>query len=59
VAIEDSPWGLESAQRAGLKAIGVTHTYRAPQLAAAHVDIDSLDDVTEPFIRGLFQHEDP
>jgi beta-phosphoglucomutase len=54
VAIEDSPWGLESALRAGLKAIGVTHTYRAPQLAAAHVVIDSLDALTESFVRGLF-----
>ena len=54
VAIEDSPWGLESARRAGLKAIGVTHTYRASQLAAAHVVIDSLDPVTESFVRDLF-----
>ena len=53
-AIEDSPWGLESARRAGLKAIGVTHTYRAPQLAAAHIVIDSLDEVTESFVRSLF-----
>ena len=29
VAIEDSPWGLESARAAGLLTVGVTHTYRS------------------------------
>jgi beta-phosphoglucomutase len=53
VAIEDSPWGLESARRAGLKAIGVTHTYPASRLDAADVVIHSLDEVTEAFVRSL------
>ena len=53
VAIEDSPWGLESARRAGLKAIGITHTYPAARLEAADVIIKSLDEVTEVFVRRI------
>ena len=53
VAIEDSPWGLESARRAGLRTIGITHTYPAARLSMADVVIASLDDVTESFVRGL------
>jgi beta-phosphoglucomutase len=54
VAIEDSPWGLESARAAGLKAIGVTHTYPTDRLTQADIVIDSLDEVTESFVRELF-----
>jgi len=43
VAIEDSHWGLESARVAGLRTVGITHTYEAPALADADLVIDSLD----------------
>jgi phosphoribosylformimino-5-aminoimidazole carboxamide ribotide isomerase len=53
VAIEDSPWGLESAQRAGLRTIGITHTYPAARLSMADAIVRSLDDITESFVREL------
>jgi beta-phosphoglucomutase len=43
VAVEDSRWGLESARAAGLRTVGITHTYGASTLAAADLVIDSLD----------------
>lgn len=46
VAIEDSPWGLQSARGAGLRTIGITTSYPAVMLTDAHQIIDSLDEVT-------------
>jgi HAD superfamily hydrolase (TIGR01509 family) len=43
VAIEDSVWGLASARTAGLRTVGVTHTYEASVLATADLVIGSLD----------------
>ena len=43
VAIEDSIWGLASARSAGLKTVGITHTYDASALTAADLVIGSLD----------------
>ena len=43
VAIEDSVWGLASARSAGMKTVGVTHTYEAAVLTGADVVIESLD----------------
>jgi beta-phosphoglucomutase len=43
VAIEDSVWGLQSARSAGLKTVGVTHTYEASVLAAADLVIAGLE----------------
>ncbi len=43
VAIEDSVWGLQSARAAGLKTVGITHTYDARALAGAELVIDGLD----------------
>jgi HAD superfamily hydrolase (TIGR01509 family) len=34
VAIEDSPWGLQSAKAAGLRTVGVAQTYDAAELDA-------------------------
>ena len=53
VAIEDSPWGLQSAHRAGLRTIGITHTYPAARLTGADVVVHTLDQVTESFVREL------
>ena len=43
VAIEDSQWGLESARAAGLRTIGITHTYPATSLKSADLVIAHLD----------------
>lgn len=53
VAIEDSRWGLESARAAGLRCVGITHTYGASELQMADVVIDSLDEFTADLIRSL------
>jgi len=47
VAIEDSRWGLESARSAGLRTVGITHTYPADTLTcAAEAVILHLDQLT-------------
>jgi beta-phosphoglucomutase len=44
VAVEDSPWGLQSARAAGLRTIAVAHTYDRTALEADAV-ISSLDEL--------------
>jgi HAD superfamily hydrolase (TIGR01509 family) len=46
LAIEDSRWGIESAGAAGLRCVGITHTYPAHELRSADAVIDSLDELT-------------
>jgi HAD superfamily hydrolase (TIGR01509 family) len=46
VAVEDSRWGLQSARAAGLRTVGVTHTYPAETLQDADLVIASLDALT-------------
>jgi beta-phosphoglucomutase-like phosphatase (HAD superfamily) len=53
VAIEDSRWGLESARAAGLRTVGITHTYPAGQLGASDVVIKSLDEFTPELVRSM------
>jgi beta-phosphoglucomutase len=54
LAIEDSKWGLVSARNAGLRTIGITHTYPASELAdAADVVIDHLDRFTHALLSDL------
>lgn len=54
VAIEDSHWGLVSARTAGLRTIGITHTYEATALAAtSDVVIDHLDQLVPDLLRTL------
>lgn len=54
VAIEDSKWGLMSARDAGLRTVGITHTYPAEELRdAADVVIEHLDQFTPDLLRGL------
>jgi beta-phosphoglucomutase len=52
VAIEDSRWGLESARTAGLKTVGITHTYDARTLSADLV-IDALDRLEIGSLRSI------
>jgi beta-phosphoglucomutase-like phosphatase (HAD superfamily) len=44
IAVEDSPWGLQSARAAGLRTIAVAHTYDRAALDADAV-ISSLDEL--------------
>jgi beta-phosphoglucomutase len=45
-AVEDSPWGLDSARAAGLKTVAITHTYPAAALATADLIVDRLEALT-------------
>lgn len=53
VAFEDSRWGIESAKSAGLRCVGITHTYPRHELTAADAVIDSLAEITPGLMRGL------
>ncbi|OFW06984.1 MAG: hypothetical protein A3I61_03090 [Acidobacteria bacterium RIFCSPLOWO2_02_FULL_68_18] len=53
VAIEDSRWGLESAQGAGLRCVGVTTSYPADQLPGAELVVGGLKDLTVPVLDRL------
>jgi beta-phosphoglucomutase len=54
VAIEDSKWGLVSARRAGMRTIGITHTYPASELTeVADAVIDHLDRFTPALLADL------
>jgi beta-phosphoglucomutase len=53
VAIEDSKWGLESAQGAGLRLVGVTNSYPAHELTGAELVVDSLHELTLPALERL------
>jgi len=46
VAIEDSMWGLEAARAAGLRSVGITHTYPADHLRRADIVVDRLEQIT-------------
>lgn len=53
VAIEDSRWGLESAQGAGLRLVGVTTSYPAGELPGAELVVGGLHDLTVPALDRL------
>ena len=53
VAIEDSKWGLQSARAAGLRTIGITHSYSAEALEGAELVIDHLDRLTADLFTQL------
>jgi beta-phosphoglucomutase len=53
VAIEDSRWGIESALTAGMKCVGITHTYPASELSAADAIVQHLDELTAQLFRAL------
>jgi beta-phosphoglucomutase len=53
VAVEDSIWGIESARTAGLRCVGITHTYPRSALGTADVIIDSLDELTVALIAAI------
>ena len=53
VAIEDSRWGLESAQGAGLRCVGVTHSYSAAELPGAELVVGGLGELTLAALESL------
>ena len=59
VAVEDSPWGLESARAAGLRTVGVAHTYTRDGLAQADVVVDTLETLTWEVLCRLDGDADP
>jgi beta-phosphoglucomutase len=54
LAFEDSMPGIASALAAGLKVVGVAHSYPADKLRAAHRVVDSLVGIGVDGLRGLF-----
>jgi beta-phosphoglucomutase len=59
VAVEDSPWGLESAILAGLRTVGITHTYGEEALARADAIIDKMSALTWEMVCSLDGRLDP
>jgi len=55
VALEDSVPGVMAALAAGMKVIGVAHSYPGEKLRSAHRVVDSLAAVTPATIAGLFE----
>jgi HAD superfamily hydrolase (TIGR01509 family) len=53
VAIEDSRWGLQSAQAAGLRCVGVTTSYPASELPGAELVVGGLSDLTVSMLESL------
>ena len=53
VAIEDSRWGIEAAQAAGLACVAVTHSYPADALKTADVVVAELAEVQPALFRRL------
>ena len=54
VAFEDSMPGIASALGAGMRVVGVAHSYPAEKLRAAHRVVDSLVGLGTNGLRGLF-----
>jgi beta-phosphoglucomutase len=54
VAFEDSMAGVDAALGAGMKVVGVAHSYPADELRAAHRVVDTLAGLDAPSLRGLF-----
>ena len=54
--VEDSLAGIISAKGAGMWAVGITHTYTAPQLRQSGADavIHGLDELTPDWIDRQF-----
>jgi len=46
IVVEDSPWGLEAAQKAGMHTLAVTNSYTAGELKMAEMVVDNLSRIT-------------
>ena len=54
IAFEDSAAGIAAALGAGMKVVGVAHSYPADELRAAHRVVGSLAGLDAGSLRGLF-----
>jgi beta-phosphoglucomutase len=54
LVFEDSMAGIASARAAGMKVVGVAHSYPAGKLSAAHLVIETLADARLESLRTLF-----
>jgi len=59
VAVEDSPWGLQSAILAGLRTVAITHTYGQEALDQADAIIDNMSALTWEMLCSLNGRLDP
>ena len=53
VVIEDSHWGIEAAQKAGMPTVAVTNTYAADEFDTANLVVERLDELTMEQLRNL------
>ncbi len=56
LAIEDTPTGINAARSAGLKVLAITNSYPAERLSAAHMIVDSLEEITSLHHLGLMKN---
>lgn len=57
LVVEDSMPGIAAARAAGMKVVGVTNSYPATKLAAAHRVVDTLEGLTLEALVDLFPTE--
>lgn len=55
LALEDSVWGLQSARSAGLRTVGIAHTYEPSALASADLIIDRIADLDLHALKKLWR----
>ena len=53
VVIEDSHWGLEAAEAAGMRTVAVTNSYSADELQIADKIVDGLGDLSVDDLRSI------
>jgi beta-phosphoglucomutase len=57
VAIEDTPAGIQAARTAGIRVVGVTNSFPAEQLTAAHLVVTSLNELSLARLVQLVQEK--
>ncbi|MHC4230129.1 MAG: HAD family hydrolase, partial [Planctomycetota bacterium] len=53
IVIEDSHWGLQAAEEAGMRTIAVTNSYDAEQLSQAEKVVARLNELSMADLRQL------
>jgi beta-phosphoglucomutase len=53
IVVEDSPWGLEAAQKAGMHTLAVTNSYTADELKIAEMVVAVLGDLSVNALQKL------
>lgn len=53
VAVEDSPTGVEAAARAGVRVIGVAHSFPGERLVGADLVVARIGEITAEMLRGF------